>query len=168
MLMLRQADESDIPALDALIVRMGFHYESGYFNRCLQEQAGGKRLIFIATQDNTIVGVAQLIFSPVYAPFRAQGIPEIQDLNVIPDARQQGIGSRLVERCEEEARARGLAEIGIGVGLYARYGAAQRLYVRRGYVPDGRGAVYDEEPVSYGQMRLIDEWLALKMTKKLS
>ena len=27
----------------------------------------------------------------------------------------------------------------IGVGMYPGYGAAQRLYVKRGYVPDGSG-----------------------------
>jgi hypothetical protein len=32
--------------------------------------------------------------------------------------------------------------VGLGVGLYPDYGTAQRMYVRRGYLPDGRGVIY--------------------------
>ncbi len=32
--------------------------------------------------------------------------------------------------------------VGLGVGLYDSYGSAQRMYARRGYVPDGRGVMY--------------------------
>lgn len=39
------------------------------------------------------------------------------------------------------------AAIGIGVGLYAGedggYGAAQRLYVKRGYIPDGNAQLIE-------------------------
>jgi hypothetical protein len=31
---------------------------------------------------------------------------------------------------------------GIGVGMYPDYGNAQRLYVLRGYIPDGAGLTY--------------------------
>jgi len=34
--------------------------------------------------------------------------------------------------------------VGIGVGLYADYGTAQRMYARRGYVPDGHGLFSQE------------------------
>jgi hypothetical protein len=39
---------------------------------------------------------------------------------------------------------------GIGVGLDASYGAAQRLYARRGYVPDGRGLTSKSAHVPHG------------------
>jgi hypothetical protein len=29
--------------------------------------------------------------------------------------------------------------VGIGVGLYLDYGVAQTMYVKRGYIPDGKG-----------------------------
>ncbi len=31
----------------------------------------------------------------------------------------------------------------LGVGLHSGYGAAQRMYVLRGYVPDGSGVWYE-------------------------
>lgn len=30
-------------------------------------------------------------------------------------------------------------EVCIGVGLHGGYGSAQRMYVKRGYIPDGSG-----------------------------
>jgi Acetyltransferase (GNAT) domain len=62
-----------------------------------------------------------------------------QDLNILRQFRRQGIASHLLDRVEAEV-ARHSGVVGIGVGFYPGYNAAQRLYVRRGYVPDGRMA----------------------------
>lgn len=168
-IVIRKAADADVPALDTLARGMGQAHEAGYFTRCLQEQAEGRRQIFLALDDATgmLAGYVQLNDYPLYAPFRRFGMPEIQDLNVLPDYRQRGIGARLVAYCEEVARAAGKAEIAISVGLHASFGAAQRLYVRAGYVPDGAGIAYDDVSVRAGEMRPIDDNLTLKMTKSL-
>ena len=57
--------------------------------------------------------------------------------------------------------------MGIGVGLSRDYGAAQRLYIKRGYVPDGRGVTYNYLPVMAGSKVLVDDDLVLWFTKKL-
>lgn len=57
--------------------------------------------------------------------------------------------------------------IGIGVGLYADYGAAQRLYPKLGYRPDGRGITYREHPVAPGSSVPVDDDLVLWMTRRL-
>ena len=57
--------------------------------------------------------------------------------------------------------------VGIGVGLYRDYGAAQRMYIKRGYIPDGRGVYYDTEQVQPGQRVPVDDSLALFFTKEL-
>ena len=82
--------------------------------------------------------------------------------------RRQGIGALLVERCEMVARQSGKTDIGISVGLYASYGPAQRLYVQRGYVPDGAGITADDVPVRGGEMRPVDDNLTLKLVKSFS
>ena len=46
--------------------------------------------------------------------------------------------SRLLEIAEKEVATKGDI-VGIGVGLYEDYGPAQRLYIKRGYIPDGKG-----------------------------
>ncbi len=61
--------------------------------------------------------------------------------------------------------------VGIGVGLYAGedggYGAAQRLYVKRGYIPDGKGVTYNYHPTTPGNNYSLDDDLILWFTKKL-
>ncbi|HJQ28955.1 MAG TPA: hypothetical protein VJ827_06415 [Rubrobacter sp.] len=47
------------------------------------------------------------------------------------------------------------------------YGAAQRLYVLRGYVPDGMGLALDGRPVRRGDRITIDDRLVLYMTRVL-
>lgn len=64
-------------------------------------------------------------------------------------------------------RAAGHAQIGLGVGLYADYGAAQRLYVRRGYMPDGAGLTWNNEPAEAGAMVRVDDDLLLWLHKPL-
>ena len=56
---------------------------------------------------------------------------------------------------------------GIGVGLYADYGAAQQMYVSRGYVPDGLGVTYEWKPVIGGQQVKVDDELVLWLVKKI-
>ena len=64
-------------------------------------------------------------------------------------------GSRhaVMDAAEQLARERGTATLGITVGLFDEYGPAQRLYGRRGYVPDGRGACQGQHPLSEGLER---------------
>ncbi|MCE9506958.1 MAG: GNAT family N-acetyltransferase [Alphaproteobacteria bacterium] len=164
---IRQATASDLDGLGRIAAEMGTVHEPGYFERCLAEQREKKRVVLIAAQAVRPVGYVQLIWQPLYQPFRKQDIPEIQDLNVIPEARQQGLGGRLVEACEALVRQAGKSAAGIGVGLYSRYGAAQRLYVKKGYIPDGAGVCYDDAAVRANEMRAIDDLLTLKLIKDL-
>jgi len=154
---------ADLAALQGL----GHSVEAGYYEHCLEEQTQGKREILVATLGGRIAGYVFLNGNPRYQPFRRLGIPEIQDLFVSPDARRQGIGEALVQECEARARAKGCTQMGIAVGLHAGFGAAQRLYVRLGYVPDGAGVMYDRDAVRVGEMRPIDDDLTLMMIKDL-
>ena len=103
---------------------------------------------------------------PSYPPLAEQQIPEIQDLNVIPRFQKQGIGTRLLDRAEEEV-ARRSNVVGIGVGLHPGYNAAQRLYVKRGYIPDGRGLTYRNRPVEESMQVVLDDDLILHLSKTI-
>ena len=94
-------------------------------------------------------------------------VPETNDFNVLPTVRRGGIGAALMDEAERVIAARS-AIAGIGVGMTADYGAAQRLYVRRGYLPDGRGLMTHERPVITGKSVLVDDDLVLYFTKCLS
>ena len=55
----------------------------------------------------------------------------------------------------------------IGVGLHAGYGSAQRMYVKRGYIPDGSGVWYrDQICTPYGDC-CNDDDLVLYLSKEL-
>ena len=63
------------------------------------------------------------------------------DFGVLEKYRKNGIGTRLMDVAEQLARAYGPA-VCLGVGLHSGYGGAQRLYAKRGYLPDGSGVWY--------------------------
>lgn len=165
---LRIGKPEDIPALEAIARAVSSHKEDGYFERCLAEQEDGKRAVLVGLYAGQIAGFGMLNWNPGYVPFRRLKIPEIQDLNTDPAFRRRGVAGAIISACEELAREKRCDQMGIGVGLYAGYGAAQRLYVRRGYVPDGAGVVYDRQPVRPGEIRPVDDDLNLMMIKALS
>jgi GNAT superfamily N-acetyltransferase len=124
----------------------------------------------VAHVQDEFAGYVTLKWRSQYQSFQEQSIPEIVDLNVLPHYRKIGIGSLLLERAEKEALTKSQI-IGIGVGLYAGedggYGPAQRLYVKRGYIPDGKGITYNYEPTIPGNSYPLDDDLVLWFTKKL-
>ena len=164
---IRKATASDLSALNGLIEALGYKKEPGYFETCLAEQDEGRRLVFIVSAGGRDVGYGMLNWRPQYALYRRLDIPEIQDLRVLPADRQQGAGSALIEHCESVARAKGCTQIGVSVALHKDFGPAQRLYVKRGYVPDGYGVTYDRASVASGEIRPVDDNLCLMMVKTL-
>ena len=130
------------------------------------EHQEGTRVVWIAydTEKNVCVGYVTLVWNSKYQPFTEAGIPEIKDLNVVPSYRKQGIGAQLLDVAELEAFMRS-SIVGIGVGLPWDYGSAQRLYARRGYVPDGKGLTDYYQHLEYGRRVLVDN-LTLWLTKK--
>lgn len=175
MTTIRPATAADIEGLYRIAEDMGATNEKNYFERCLAEQQEKKREVLVAEQSGRLIGYVLLVWTPLYATFRRLDIPEIQDLNVIPDARGQGVGGKLVDACEALVRTAGKPDVGISVGLSQRFGAAQRLYVKKGYVPDGAGVCYDDVPVRGDEWRTIlfqhmtspDKLLTLKLVKNL-
>lgn len=153
-----------------LVEALGHAKDTDYFARCLERQEAGELLVLIAALEDSgqDVGYCVLNWNPKYALFKKLGIPEVQDLNVLPAYRRQGIGRAMILHCEELAREKDYEEMGIGVGLDSSFGPAQRLYIKMGYIPDGTGVSYDRKQVAAGALRPVDENLCLMMTKKLS
>ncbi len=129
---------------------MGWAKPAGYFVGRLEEAEAGKIVMLVAeADDGGYLGHATIQWASGYSGFGSRGIPEIQDLNVVAEFRRQRIASSLLDAGERLIAGRS-RYAGIGVGLYAAYGPAQRLYVKRGYVPDGAGVVRENEPVTPG------------------
>lgn len=163
---IRALRAEDVQEIMAAVARAGWKKTASLFDLYLREQSAGKRDVLIALADGKFAGYLTVKWESGYGPFRAASIPEINDFNVLPELRRRHIGSRLMDVAEELISTRS-AYSGIGVGMPFDYGPAQRLYVLRGYVPDGRGLMVNEQPVRYGETITVGHDLAIYFTKKL-
>ncbi len=143
------------------------HGMESFWLEMLDRQAEGKLVVVVARDDTGPLGYAFLKWQSQYPPFADAGRPEISDLRVARPARRQGVATAIIVRCEQLAAHAGHTSIGIGFGLYAGYGAAQRLYVRLGYVPDGNGLTANCAPVEAGTTVRVDDDLVLWLVKEL-
>lgn len=159
--------QADLQDLRDIAVHMRSAKPIDYFETSLERQRVGKSAVFLAAVGKRKAGYCILNWQPKYGLYKKLEIPEIQDLNVLPEFRRQGIGRALIEHCEKTALQKGKDQIGISFGLHGSYGAAQRLYVKMGYVPDGYGVTYDRIAVSAGEIRAVDDDLCLMMIKDL-
>jgi GNAT superfamily N-acetyltransferase len=159
---IRALGDGDPEVMSAAFTAIGWDKPVSQYEKYLAEQRAGERDVLVATVDDTFVGYVTVRWkSPYFGT-----IPEIQDFNVLPSYRRRGIGSGLMDAAEARVAERS-AVVGIGVGLYVDYGTAQRMYVRRGYIPDGRGLMYDNQPVPPGETVRNDDGANLMFTKSL-
>jgi GNAT superfamily N-acetyltransferase len=154
-----QADVDDLAAVFA-----DWPKDRELFERYAALAAAGAKDVVVATADAAVVGYLTIDWTSHYPAFAAAGIPEIADFNVIASARRNGIGGRLMDEAERRIAQRSPIA-GIGVGMYADYGSAQRMYVKRGYVPDGAGLVVDGIAPAPGSTIVLDDSPALMFTK---
>lgn len=108
-------------------------------SRFWYEAKDGARVILVAWRSDRPVGHVTLLWRSAYPKFTLGNIPEIVDLWVMASYRRHGIGARLLQTIEQIAYDRKCKSIGLGVGVLGRFGPAQRLYARAGYLPDGTG-----------------------------
>ncbi len=166
-LTIRVLDSDDIEPIAAAFAALGWNKPASQYKRYAAEQRAGERVVLVALWAGTFAGYLTIVWRSHYPPFAQANIPEVVDFNVLPVYRRRGIGTRLMDEAEQRIRERSTVA-GIGVGLYADYGPAQRMYVLRGYVPDGRGVYYDSQAVRPGQAVPVDDSFALFFTKQLS
>ena len=132
----------------------------------LEYQVNGQRDIILAEVNGTFAGYLTILWQSDYSPFRKNGIPEINDFNVLKKFRRQGIGTLLMDEAENRIKQRS-THAGIGFGVTRDYGAAQVLYIKRGYIPDGNGLIRNHERLEYGDEVRVDDDLAIYLTKEL-
>ncbi len=165
---IRSLREQDIPILGDLYFPWSTREETvTKWTRYLHEQQTGSRMACIVEQHGKIVGYGNLLPSSEYPHFKKNRTPEINDVWIYEESRKKGIATALIAHLEQLAKQKGHTTIGIGVGLYRDYGAAQRLYFRLGYQPDGEGITYKHIAVVPGEKYAVDDHLILWLTKRL-
>ncbi len=165
-LRLRAIRAGDPPVIEAAFTAQGWKKPARLYEFYLQEQAGGRRDVILTEIDGRFAGYLTVVWESSYPPFRAAGIPEIVDFNVLKCFQRRHVGSALMDEAERRIAARSPLA-GIGVGLYPDYGPAQILYARRGYTPDGRGVYYRDHFPQPGQQVTLDDDLVLYFVKPL-
>jgi len=166
MISVTRLTDTDIPEIAAAFAALGWNKPASQYWNYLDQQTKNERMVLVARMDGVFSGYVTLLFESHHGEFEAIGAPEIADFNVLPAYRNRGIGSALMDAIEEEAQSKN-SIVGIAVGLTADYGAAQRMYVKRGYIPTGAGLFADGKAPSYGEQVTVDDGLLLTFTKKL-
>jgi GNAT superfamily N-acetyltransferase len=156
---------SDIPLITAVPSFLNFHAPPPYFQKLLDKQERGEITFLAAHSGDTKTGFLYINWRAEYPPFLEQGIPEIRDLRVMAEYRRKGIATALMDEAENRIFKKSKIA-GLGVGLYADYGPAQQMYVRRGYVPDGLGIWRKNQQVVPGRDVFVDDDLLLYFIKE--
>ncbi len=166
MISIRFLKKNDISSIASQFAQHNWPKPISTFQTYLDQQQAKERIIWVGCYNDNFAGYVTLKWQSHYEPFLCQNIPEIMDLNVLPPYQKQGIGAALLKTAENAAFEKSRI-VGIGVGLYADYGSAQRLYVKNGYIPDGHGITYNYKPVVPGTNALVNDDLVLWFTKQL-
>ena len=162
---IRKMQESDIKDLSRGFISQGWPSREEILTRYFKEQECGEREVLVAEVEGALAGYITILPCAKQGPF-AEIYPELSDFNVFEPFQNQGIGSLLLE--EAEKRVRLISDkVTLGVGLHSGYGPAQRLYIKRGYIPDGTGVWYqNHQPAMNAVCEDIGE-LVLYLSKNL-
>jgi hypothetical protein len=136
-LIIRGLQAADIELMAEAFGCLGWNKPAAQYWRYLSEEEEGRRAVLVAFLDGRFAGYVTVVWQSDYPPFARQGV-----------ARRSGVA-------------------GLGVGLDPDYGAAQQMYVRRGYVPDGQGLMYAGRRVRHGEPVTVDDSLVLYLIKEL-
>jgi ribosomal protein S18 acetylase RimI-like enzyme len=164
--LVRTMRAEDSAAVAAAFAAQGWHKPEAQYTRYLDESARKRRDVLLAERAGEFAGYVTIVWESEYQPFREAGIPEIVDFNVLIKHQRCGVGTALLDEAERRIAERSPIA-GIGVGLTADYGAAQVLYIKRGYIPDGRGLVQNGQAIRHGERITVDDDLAIYFTKRL-
>lgn len=166
-LTIRDMEEGDIPVFMAEYAAQGWHPDRAVYEMRLKDAAEGKCDALTAVWQGHPAGSVYLYRTHDEGPFKGKGWPEIHDFSVLEKYQRKGIGGRLMDAAEKIA-AQESDTVWLGVGLCGSYGSAQRMYIRRGYIPDGSGIWYRGEPCrQYETVCTVDDDLILYLSRKL-
>ena len=162
---IRKMQEYDIKNLSQGFINQGWPGREEILARYFLEQECGEREVLVAEVEGAVAGYITILPDAKQGPFAGMA-PELSDFNVFEPFQNQGIGNLLLE--EAEKRVRLISDkVTLGVGLHSGYGPAQRLYIKRGYIPDGTGVWYRNHPLEMNATIQNNDDLVLYLSKEL-
>ena len=162
----RNLEETDPQIIADEEKAQGWNASPAKYQKRLRDQAAGKCIALVAEYHGSIAGYVNLYPDCKWGAFGGQGLPEIVDFGVLEKFRRKGIGTKLMDTAEELA-ASYADTVYLGVGLHSGYGSAQRMYAKRGYIPDGSGVWYGLHVCAPYKSCCNDDSIVLYLSKKL-
>ena len=169
-LRIRSMREEDAQIIYDTYLSYNWHPNIETYRNYFAENQNGRRITFCGEMDGNLAGHVSLILKPEpdwLGPFRDQKMPLVSDFSVFYDYHRQGIGTKLMDVLEAEA-IKYSDRICLAVGCHWGYGTAQRMYVKRGYIPDGSGVWWNGKRHEQYAPCVNDDELLLWMYKDLS
>ena len=161
---MRKMQESDIKDLSRGFISQGWPGREEILARYFLEQESGEREVLVAEVEGAVAGYITILPDAKQGPFAGMA-PELSDFNVFETFQNQGIGNLLMEEAEKRVKLVS-DKVTLGVGLHSGYGPAQRLYIKRGYIPDGSGVWYRNQPLGMNATSQNNDDLVLYLSKE--
>ena len=99
-LILCPLEENDIDDIVSSFKIIRWNKPKSIYEDYFQEQSDGVRTAILAKDNNKFCGYVTIKWKSDYDSFAKQNIPEISDLNVLPNYRNHGIGTALINECK--------------------------------------------------------------------
>lgn len=163
-LVIRSMMNSDIESFVRGFAIQGWNKSKEQFETYFNEQENKEKKVIVAEQDGYVAGYVTLLPGAQTGPFAGRGIPEIVDFNVLIKYQKRGIGNKIMDVVESLAKE-DCDYVSLSVGLHSGYGVAQRMYVKRGYIPDGTGVWYHGKPLDPYSSCINDDDLTIYFLK---
>ena len=166
-ILIRNMAQPDAKILADGEVAQGWNATPEKYEMRMRHQAEGRCIALVAEYRGQVAGYVNVYPDSPWGSFAGRGYPEIVDFGVLQKYQRRGIGGRLMDVAERVA-GEYADTVYLGVGLHNGYGSAQRMYVKRGYIPDGTGVWYRDRPCTpYDTIYTNDDDLVLYLSKKL-
>lgn len=165
-ILIRNMEQKDIQIITNEEIAQGWHATTEKYEMRFQHQTEGKSIALVAEYKGSIAGYINVYPNSEWGAFANKGYPEIVDFGVLEKYRRRGIGNKLMDIAEKIASEYSNI-VYLGVGLHHGYGSAQRMYVKRGYIPDGTGVWYGEKVCEQYADCCNDDDLVLYMSKTM-
>lgn len=165
-ILIRDLAHSDVDIFVELENAQGWHSTPEKLLTRLRDAEEGRAIALAAEYNGQPAGYVSVYPDNTWGAFGGKGYPEIVDFAVAEKFRRHGVGSRLMDAAETVAGSYSDI-VYLGVGLHSGYGSAQRMYVKRGYIPDGSGVWYKERVCEPYAECANDDDLVLYFSKRL-
>ena len=162
---IRNMIESDIEKINQGFRNQGWPEREEILDTYFREQESGEREVLVAECEGIVAGYITIMPYANQGPF-TETYPELSDFNVFEPYQNKGIGNQLLEEAESRIKLVS-SKVTLGVGLHSGYGPAQRLYVKRNYIPDGSGVWYQNQPLKMNALCHNSDDLVIYMIKEL-